>query len=79
MVLSLLKFHRFQYNKRIIADVILNRSIHSHLLSNAPPETTPRRVVVTGLGMVTPLGSNVSTTWNNLIQSKSGIKVKYRE
>jgi len=31
-----------------------------------------RRVVVTGLGMVTPLGGNVETTWKNIIASKSG-------
>jgi 3-oxoacyl-[acyl-carrier-protein] synthase II len=32
-----------------------------------------RRVVVTGLGMVTPLGCGVETTWNALIASKSGL------
>jgi 3-oxoacyl-[acyl-carrier-protein] synthase II len=32
-----------------------------------------RRVVVTGLGLVTPLGGDVETTWRNLIASKSGI------
>jgi 3-oxoacyl-[acyl-carrier-protein] synthase II len=32
-----------------------------------------RRVVVTGLGLVTPLGVNVHTTWNNLIQGKCGV------
>ena len=32
-----------------------------------------RRVVVTGLGLVTPLGGDVETTWNNLIAGKSGI------
>jgi 3-oxoacyl-[acyl-carrier-protein] synthase II len=31
-----------------------------------------RRVVVTGLGLVTPLGSDVETTWANLLASKSG-------
>ena len=31
-----------------------------------------RRVVVTGLGMVTPLGADVATTWSNLIAGKSG-------
>lgn len=33
-----------------------------------------RRVVVTGLGMVTPLGNNVDNSWKNIIESKSGIK-----
>jgi len=32
-----------------------------------------RRVVVTGIGLVSPLGANVKTTWDALIASKSGI------
>jgi len=32
-----------------------------------------RRVVVTGLGIVSPLGLNVEETWENLIKGKSGI------
>jgi 3-oxoacyl-[acyl-carrier-protein] synthase II len=31
-----------------------------------------RRVVVTGLGLVTPLGADVETTWANILASKSG-------
>ncbi len=31
-----------------------------------------RRVVVTGLGMVTPLGADVETVWKNILASKSG-------
>jgi 3-oxoacyl-[acyl-carrier-protein] synthase II len=31
-----------------------------------------RRVVVTGLGLVTPLGGDVETSWNNIIAAKSG-------
>lgn len=31
-----------------------------------------RRVVITGLGLVTPLGADVETTWANLIAAKSG-------
>ncbi|MGV2979136.1 beta-ketoacyl-ACP synthase II [Camelimonas sp. ID_303_24] len=31
-----------------------------------------RRVVVTGLGMVTPLGGNVEATWSNVLAGKSG-------
>ncbi|WEK42567.1 MAG: beta-ketoacyl-ACP synthase II [Candidatus Sphingomonas colombiensis] len=31
-----------------------------------------RRVVVTGLGLVTPLGSNVETAWANIIAARSG-------
>ncbi len=33
-----------------------------------------RRVVVTGMGLVTPLGNNVIKSWKNIIISKSGIK-----
>tara|TARA_B100000963_G_scaffold359696_1_gene387795 strand:+ start:2879 stop:4111 length:1233 start_codon:yes stop_codon:yes gene_type:complete len=32
-----------------------------------------RRVVVTGLGTINPLGNNVESSWNALIKSKSGI------
>src|SRR4051795_10213425 len=31
-----------------------------------------RRVVITGLGGVTPLGNDIETTWTNLIAGKSG-------
>jgi len=33
---------------------------------------TLRRVVVTGLGIVSPLGANVETVWRNILASKSG-------
>ena len=33
-----------------------------------------RRVVITGMGLLTTLGNNKDTTWNNLIGCKSGIK-----
>lgn len=32
-----------------------------------------RRVVVTGLGTINPLGNNVNSSWDSLINSKSGI------
>lgn len=32
-----------------------------------------RRVVVTGLGMITPLGLDVETTWKSILAGKSGI------
>ncbi|MFN9791108.1 MAG: beta-ketoacyl-ACP synthase II [Holosporales bacterium] len=34
-----------------------------------------RRVVVTGLGLVTPLGGNVATTWHNILAGHSGVRV----
>ena len=33
-----------------------------------------RRVVVTGMGLLTTLGNNLDISWNNLINCKSGIK-----
>jgi len=33
-----------------------------------------RRVVVTGLGLVTPVGNDVKTTWENILAGKSGIR-----
>lgn len=32
-----------------------------------------KRVVITGLGVVSPVGNNVQTTWENLLLGKSGI------
>ena len=32
-----------------------------------------RRVVITGLGAVTPVGLNVKDTWNNILAGKSGV------
>lgn len=36
--------------------------------------TTPRQVVVTGLGAVTPLGGDVATTWEGLLAGRSGAR-----
>ena len=32
-----------------------------------------RRVVVTGVGMITPLGATVDATWEGLVAGRSGI------
>lgn len=32
-----------------------------------------KRVVITGLGVVSPLGNNVQTTWTNMINGVNGI------
>jgi 3-oxoacyl-[acyl-carrier-protein] synthase II len=34
----------------------------------------PRRVVVTGMGAVTPLGTDVASTWEGLVDGRSGIR-----
>ena len=38
-----------------------------------PNHASDRRVVVTGLGVVTPLGNDLQTFWNNLIAGQCGI------
>ena len=35
--------------------------------------STERRVVVTGLGVVTPLGHQLDVFWNNLVAGQCGI------
>ena len=34
-----------------------------------------RRVVVTGLGLITPIGKNVTETWSNTLDGKSGVEL----
>jgi 3-oxoacyl-[acyl-carrier-protein] synthase II len=36
--------------------------------------TEPRRVVVTGMGMVTALGNDVASTWEGLVAGRSGVR-----
>lgn len=36
--------------------------------------TEPRRVVVTGMGMVSALGNDVSSTWDGLVAGRSGVR-----
>lgn len=39
----------------------------------------PKRVVVTGIGITSPLGGDVATTWSNLLAGKSGISTLEQE
>ena len=36
--------------------------------------TTPRRVVVTGMGIVSALGNDVASTWAGLLAGRSGVR-----
>ena len=40
----------------------------------ARPWPAPRRVVVTGMGMLTALGTDVASTWDGLVAGRSGIR-----
>lgn len=39
-----------------------------------PAYSTKRRVVVTGLGVVSPVGCNIKTAWSNILSGFCGIK-----
>ena len=43
-------------------------------MAELAPERPRRRVVVTGLGAVTPVGLDVETTWRNLLAGVSGVR-----
>lgn len=45
----------------------LNHTREANLMKN--------RVVVTGMGMVSPIGNDVSTSWQSIIDGKSGVEV----
>ncbi|MEM7531889.1 MAG: beta-ketoacyl-ACP synthase II [Chloroflexota bacterium] len=48
-------------------------STYNGYTNNATNGQTPPRVVITGMGAITPLGLNVSDTWSGLIAGRSGI------
>ncbi|GFY97584.1 beta-ketoacyl synthase [Actinidia rufa] len=56
---------------------LFNRFISSSSAFKAfdpPPSVPHRRVVVTGLGLVTPLGCGVESTWKRLIEGECGVR-----
>ena len=55
----------------------LRRKCHGYRsYFGTPPIVDQRRVVVTGLGLVTPLGPNVDSTWQRLVQGDCAIAVR---
>ncbi|XP_073297505.1 3-oxoacyl-[acyl-carrier-protein] synthase, mitochondrial-like isoform X3 [Primulina huaijiensis] len=59
---------------KLVGSVTQFRRLFSPSPFDPPPLLPLRRVVVTGLGMVTPLGCGVETTWKRLIKGDCGIK-----
>ncbi|XP_055373470.1 3-oxoacyl-[acyl-carrier-protein] synthase, mitochondrial [Condylostylus longicornis] len=57
---------KFKPSKNVIS-LFLNKNFSTHSNHNG------RRVVVTGLGAVTPLGNNVQTSWTKILAGESSI------
>ncbi|KAG1364256.1 3-oxoacyl-[acyl-carrier-protein] synthase, mitochondrial [Cocos nucifera] len=53
---------------------LVGRRFFSSQPFSPPPNAPRRRVVVTGLGMVTPLGCGVERTWSRLVDRQCGIR-----
>ncbi|HHY57439.1 MAG TPA: beta-ketoacyl-ACP synthase II [Chloroflexi bacterium] len=51
----------------------MNRENHEQPHAVHTNGTTPPRVVITGMGALTPLGHTVEATWQNLLAGRSGI------
>lgn len=51
----------------------------ARLWGAAPPRQPPRRVVITGLGLVTPLGVGVEASWQALVAGGTGVRALTEE
>ena len=42
---------------------------------NVHPQNARRRVVITGIGAVTPIGNTMSDTWNGVIEGRKSVEI----
>lgn len=61
-------------SNRILTSIVHVSRLFSTVPFDPPPLLPLRRVVVTGLGMVTPLGCGVEVTWKRLIDGDCGVR-----
>ena len=66
-ILQALSPHRSLSTAQVVAELDTDKF-------GAPPRTLCRRVVVTGLGLVTPLAVGVDKTWKRLLAGKTGVR-----
>lgn len=62
---------QFSQKKRFFKIHTLNQQSNGNESEKCEPR---RRVVVTGIGVVSPIGCDVPTAWNNILNGHCGIK-----
>jgi 3-oxoacyl-[acyl-carrier-protein] synthase II len=53
---------------------LMTRDPKALICRHDPVSRRPRRVVVTGVGAVTPLGGDAAATWQGLLEGRSGVR-----
>lgn len=64
--------HRFTFRNQTVRNLLARFPPNRRPLSNHAP-TRPRRVVITGQGVVSPVGCTVTEAWQNILAGRSGV------